>query len=48
MNWYEGAGIPFAAYDDFGRENAYPLVRVQAKQGLTTMATVDTVLPISG
>ena len=48
VNWYEGAGIPFAAYDDFGRENAYPLVRVEAKQGNTTVATVDTVLPISG
>ena len=31
VNWFEGAGIPFAAFDDFGRENAYPLVRVQAK-----------------
>jgi hypothetical protein len=28
VNWYEGAGIPFAAFDDAGRENAYPLVRV--------------------
>ena len=48
VNWYEGAGIPFSAFDDYGRENAYPLVRVQAKQGNTTLATVDTVLPISG
>lgn len=48
VNWYEGAGIPFAAYDDFGRENAYPLVRVEARQGNNTVATIDTVLPISG
>lgn len=49
VNWFEGAGIPFAAFDDFGRENPYPLVRVQAKnKGGTTLATVDTVLPISG
>jgi hypothetical protein len=48
VNWYEGAGIPFAAFDDNGRENAYPLVRVEAKQGTTTLGTVDTVLPISG
>jgi hypothetical protein len=48
VNWYEGAGIPFAAYDDFGRENAYPLVRVEARQNNATVATVDTVLPISG
>lgn len=48
VNWYEGAGIPLAAFDDNGRENAYPLVRVQAKSGGTVVATVDTVLPISG
>ena len=49
VNWFEGAGVPFAAYDDFGRENPYPLVRVQAKNSTgTVLATVDTVLPISG
>ncbi|MCG6861098.1 MAG: PKD domain-containing protein [Chromatiaceae bacterium] len=54
VNWHEGAGIPFAAFDDFGRENAYPLVRVQATidgnppDGNNVLATVDTVLPISG
>ena len=56
VNWFEGAGIPFAAYDDFGRENAYPLVRVQATTdghppnatASNVVATVDTVLPISG
>jgi len=52
LNWFEGAGIPLAAYDDAGRENAYPLVRVEARQpaghGGSTLATVDTVLPISG
>ena len=48
VNWFEGAGIPFAAYDDFGREAPYPLVRVQANVAGTTVATTDTVLPISG
>jgi hypothetical protein len=48
VNWFEGAGIPFAAFDDFGRENAYPLVRVSARSGATILATTDTVLPISG
>ena len=48
VNWFEAAGIPFAAFDDTGWENAYPLVRVTAKNGATTLATVDTVLPISG
>jgi hypothetical protein len=49
VNWFEGAGIPFVAYDDAGRENAYPLVRVEARsEGGNTLASVDTVLPISG
>ena len=48
LKWFEAAGIPFAAFDDFGRENPYPLVRVQARVGGDTVATTDTVLPISG
>lgn len=49
VNWFEGAGIPFVAYDDAGRENAYPLVRVEGRsEGGATLATLDTVLPISG
>jgi hypothetical protein len=48
VNWFEAAGVPIAAFDDFGRENPYPLVRVQAKQGATTIASLDTVMPISG
>ena len=49
VNWFEGAGVPLASYDDFGRENAYPLVRVQAKtKSGTVLASLDTVLPISG
>ncbi len=56
VNWWEAAGPPFAAFDDYGRQNAYPLVRVEARTGHnpdiptsgTTISTVDTVLPISG
>jgi hypothetical protein len=49
VNWFEGAGIPFVAYDDAGRENAYPLVRVEGRsESGATLATLDTVLPISG
>ena len=48
VDWYEAAGVPFSAFDDFGRENPYPLVRVQAKSGSSVLSTVDTVLPISG
>jgi hypothetical protein len=47
VDWFEAAGVPIAAFDDFGRENAYPLMRVQAKIGGNTVATVDTVMPIS-
>ena len=49
VNWHEAAGIPMSAFDDFGRENPFPLVRVQAKNASgTVLTTVDTVLPISG
>lgn len=48
VNWFEAAGIPFTAFDDYGRENPYPLVRVEAHSGNNVVATVDTVLPISG
>jgi len=48
VDWFAADGIPVAAFDDFGRENPYPLMRVQAKQGSTVLATVDTVTPISG
>ncbi len=48
VNWYEAPGIPLTAFDDAGRENPWPLFRIQAKQGATTLASVDVVLPISG
>lgn len=48
VNWYEAPGIPVTAFDDYGRENPWPLFRVQAKIGDTTLASVDTVVPISG
>ncbi len=48
VNWYEAPGVPVTAFDDFGRENPWPLFRVQAKIGGSTLASVDTVVPISG
>ncbi len=48
VNWYEAPGVPVTAFDDYGRENPWPLFRIQAKIGDTTLASVDTVLPISG
>ena len=56
MKWFAADGIPLPFADDAGRENAYPLMRVQARavagNGLgesagTVLASVDTVLPIS-
>ncbi|MFP5213219.1 MAG: cytochrome C, partial [Acidobacteriota bacterium] len=55
MNWFAADGIPVAPFDDFGRKNSYPLMRVQAKTintGLTgksgdVVASVDSVVPVS-
>lgn len=48
VNWFEAAGIPLTAFDDYGRENPWPLMRVQARAGGQVLASLDTVLPISG
>ena len=48
VNWSEAAGIPISVYDDGGRQNPYPLMRVQAEVGGAKVATIDTVVPISG
>ena len=48
MNWFAADGIPISVFDDFGRVNAYPLMRVEARRNGTRIATLDAVLPISG
>ena len=48
VDWYEAAGVPLTAFDDFGRENPWALMRVQARAGGQVLASLDTVLPISG
>jgi hypothetical protein len=48
VNWYEAAGIPLTAFDDYGRENPWPLYRVQALLNGTVIASTDAVVPISG
>ncbi|HEX8979155.1 MAG TPA: Calx-beta domain-containing protein [Parasulfuritortus sp.] len=57
VHWFEAAGIPLTAFDDAGRENAYPLMRVQAVatssntlgvSAGTVLGTLDAVTPISG
>jgi hypothetical protein len=47
VDWFAAEGLPLSAFDDFGRENAYPLMRVAADQGSTVVAATDTVTPIS-
>lgn len=48
VNWFEAPGVPVTAFDDYGRENPWPLYRIQAKIAGNTVASVDTVVPISG
>ncbi len=47
VNWFRADGIPILPVDDSGRGNAYPLVRVQALQGNTAVASTDVVLPVA-
>jgi hypothetical protein len=55
MNWFAADGIPIAPFDDFGRSNSFPLLRVQAKTKNTSLtgkagdvlASVDSVVPVS-
>jgi hypothetical protein len=57
MNWFSAEGIPMTPFDDLGRSNPYPLMRVQAaaKSGNTlglaagtVLASLDTATPVSG
>jgi hypothetical protein len=57
VSLFSAEGIPVAPFDDNGRYNPYPLMRVQAVaaagnvQGLapgTVMSSLDTVTPVSG
>lgn len=47
VNWAEAAGIAMSPFDDAGRQNPFPLVRVEASDGQAVVATSDTVLPVS-
>jgi hypothetical protein len=49
FNWFEGVGIPITPIDDAGRANAYPMMRLVAKNSAgTVLAKTDVVLPVSG
>lgn len=48
VNWFRAEGIPITPYDDAGRKNPYPLMRLIARNsGGTPLATNDIVLPVS-
>ena len=57
INWFSAEGIPATPFDDKGRSNPYPLMRVQAMAvsgntlGLVAgrvLSSLDTVTPVSG
>lgn len=49
VKWFAAEGVPITTYDDVGRNNPYPLVRLQAKSKAgTTLITTDVVMPVSG
>jgi hypothetical protein len=53
--WFAAEGVPMTPFDDFGRKNSYPLLRIQAKDKTgklsgvkgQVLASVDTVAPVS-
>jgi hypothetical protein len=49
FKWYEAYGIPVTPIDDAGQFNAYPMVKVTAKEKATgkVIATSSSVLPVS-
>jgi hypothetical protein len=49
VKWFAAEGIPISPFDDFGRENPYPLMRVQAEDKTgRVLASTDAVVPVSG
>jgi hypothetical protein len=48
FNWFISYGIPITPYDDSGKPNQYPMMRLRLKNNAgTTLATTDIVLPVS-
>lgn len=48
VNWFRAEGIPLTPYDDAGRKNPYPLMRLIARDAASQpIATNDIVLPVS-
>ncbi len=48
FQWFTAEGIPITPYDDAGRKNYYPMMRLVARDASgTILATTDIVLPVS-
>ena len=48
LHWFFAYGIPITPYDDTGKRNPYPMMRLIARNGGgTALATNDIVLPVS-
>jgi hypothetical protein len=56
LNWFSADGVPITPFDDAGRKNPYPLLRIQPEAAPvntlgvaagTRLATVDAVVPVS-
>jgi hypothetical protein len=50
VRWFGADGIPLTTFDDAGRVNPYPLMRISVVDNTTrkAIATIDTVAPVSG
>jgi hypothetical protein len=47
VNWWAADGISMFPVDDAGRLNAYPLLRIQARQNAMVVGTTDVVAPVA-
>ena len=48
QHWFVAEGVPITPYDDQGRKNYYPLMRLEARNAAgTLLASTDIVLPVS-
>lgn len=48
LNWFAAYGVPITPYDDAGRPNTYPMMRVTATNGAgSVLARADIVVPVS-
>ena len=48
QNWFTATGIPITPYDDKGRKNYFPMMRLVARDSASNvLATTDIVLPVT-